>query len=90
MKVIQTSLVALALVASSGLYAQFVLPPPPNVAATAYVLYDSETDTVLLQNNGDERLPPASLTKIMTSYIAASEIALGAIKMTRAISEAAM
>jgi D-alanyl-D-alanine carboxypeptidase (penicillin-binding protein 5/6) len=42
---------------------------------------DAHTRKVLAQKNGDEALPPASLTKIMTSYIAARELASGRIKL---------
>ena len=42
---------------------------------------DAATGEVLLENNSRERLPPASLTKIMTSYAAASELANGTIAL---------
>lgn len=40
---------------------------------------DAQSGQVLVENNGDERLPPASLTKLMTAYIATLEIRKGQI-----------
>jgi D-alanyl-D-alanine carboxypeptidase (penicillin-binding protein 5/6) len=57
-------------------------PPPPEIAASAYILIDYDTGNVLAEKNVDQRVPPASLTKIMTSYIAAREIESGRIHLT--------
>lgn len=54
-----------------------IIPKPPQVAAKAYVLMDANTGHILIEENADEQLPPASLTKIMTSYIVSEEIARG-------------
>lgn len=64
-----------------GILAQMILPPPPSIAASGYVLMDAETHTILLEHNSREKLPPASLTKIMTSYLAAAEIEAGSVAM---------
>ncbi len=56
-------------------------PQPPEINATAYILIDYDTDKTLAEKNIDERIPPASLTKIMTSYIAAREIDAGRIHL---------
>ena len=53
---------------------------PPQLAATSYVLMDAASGQVLVESNGDQRLPPASLTKLMTAYIATLEINRGQIK----------
>src|SRR5690606_16199233 len=58
---------------------QVLIPAPPQVAASGYILMDADTGTVLIEHNADELLPPASLSKIMTVYIAASELAQGRI-----------
>ncbi|HHJ4328261.1 TPA: D-alanyl-D-alanine carboxypeptidase family protein [Klebsiella pneumoniae] len=55
------------------------LPSPPQLAARSYVLMDAASGKVLVENNGDQRLPPASLTKLMTAYIATVEIRKGKI-----------
>lgn len=56
---------------------QMLIPAPPQLAASAYVLMDAETGKILVEHNLDEQLAPASLTKMMTSYIVTSEIAEG-------------
>ncbi len=56
--------------------AQAIIPRPPNVAASSYILMDARTGHIIVEENADESLPPASLTKIMTAYIAAEEIQL--------------
>lgn len=61
---------------------QVIIPAPPQLAATAYLLVDANSGRVLAEKNADQPLPPASITKIMTSYIVSSEIARGAIKLS--------
>ena len=57
-----------------------VIPPPPEVAAKSWVLMDAASGNVLAQHDGDTRLPPASLTKMMTAYVATLEMQHGRIK----------
>lgn len=65
--------------ASTVSAAPTVIPAMPELAAKSYVLMDAISGKVLVENNGDERLPPASLTKLMTAYIATKEIQNGQI-----------
>ena len=58
---------------------QVIIPSPPQLAATGYLLMDADTGTVIVEHNADERLPPASLTKMMSSYIVSEEIENGRI-----------
>ncbi len=58
-----------------------VIPPPPNVAASSYLLLEADTDKVLVEHNVNEALPPASLTKVMTTYVAGEELAAGRITL---------
>ncbi len=44
-------------------------PAPPQVDAKAYILMDYNSGKVLTEGNSDTRLDPASLTKIMSSYV---------------------
>ncbi|MCQ4321901.1 D-alanyl-D-alanine carboxypeptidase family protein [Stutzerimonas stutzeri] len=60
-------------------WAEPIIPSPPQLAARSYVLMDAASGKVLVENAGDERLPPASLTKLMTAYIATLEIKKGQI-----------
>lgn len=55
------------LLAFSGI-AQAELVPPP-IEAKGYILIDAGSGDVLAESNADASLPPASLTKIMTSYL---------------------
>ncbi len=60
--------------------AQLIIPKPPTLQATAYVLMDANSGRVLVEKQADKRIPPASLTKMMTSYVVAHEMQLGNIK----------
>jgi serine-type D-Ala-D-Ala carboxypeptidase (penicillin-binding protein 5/6) len=60
--------------------AAIMIPSPPSLAASAYLLMDSETGQILVESNIDQQLPPASLTKMMTSYIVSDEIMRGKLK----------
>ena len=60
--------------------APVALPSPPQIAAKAYLLMDYHTGQVLISSNEHERLPPASLTKMMTSYVIGQELKAGRIK----------
>lgn len=52
----------------------FALPAPmpsaPSLAAKSYLLYDYTSNQILVNQNGDARMEPASLTKLMTAYLA--------------------
>ncbi|MDC9598259.1 serine hydrolase [Xenorhabdus anantnagensis] len=56
-------------------------PAAPGIDAKAYVLMDYSSGKVLASNNADERLDPASLTKMMTSYVIGQAIKSGKISM---------
>jgi serine-type D-Ala-D-Ala carboxypeptidase (penicillin-binding protein 5/6) len=56
------------------------VPPPPQLAAKSWVLMDSASGAVLVDHQGNTRLPPASLTKLMTAHVAALELQRGRIK----------
>src|SRR5690606_37603737 len=45
-----------------------VIPQAPQLAASGYILVDATTGSIIAEHNADERLPPASLTKMMSSY----------------------
>ncbi|RUR11988.1 D-alanyl-D-alanine carboxypeptidase family protein [Legionella sp. km772] len=46
-----------------------VTPAAPNLNAKAYILIDVNSGKILAEKNSEERLPPASLTKMMTLYV---------------------
>ena len=55
------------------------IPAAPQLQATGYLLIDATNGEILVEQNADQPLPPASLTKMMTAYIAEREIAEGRI-----------
>jgi len=63
------------------LAAAAIIPRPPEIAATSYILLDAKTGHIIVEENADEALPPASLTKIMTAYIAVEEILSGNLRL---------
>ncbi len=50
------------------------IPVSPNISARSYILIEQTTGKVLASENENERLPPASLTKVMTAYVVFKEI----------------
>ncbi len=76
---LQRLLLTVLLLCTPSAWAVDALPSPPQLAAKSYVLMDHASGKVLVENNGDQRLPPASLTKLMTAYIATLEIRKGKI-----------
>ncbi len=62
------------------LAAPALIPAPPQLSSTGYLLMDAGTGKVLVEHNADEQLPPASLTKMMTSYIVSGDIHNGKIR----------
>ena len=54
-----------------------VTPASPSVAAKSYILIDFNSGKVLAEKNADVRVPPASLTKIMTVYVVFRELKNG-------------
>jgi D-alanyl-D-alanine carboxypeptidase (penicillin-binding protein 5/6) len=63
-----------------SLSAAAAVPPPPQLAAKSWVLMDAASGSVLVDQLGSQRLPPASLTKLMTSHVAALALQRGRIK----------
>ncbi|MES9870231.1 MAG: D-alanyl-D-alanine carboxypeptidase family protein [Sedimenticola sp.] len=57
------------------------VPAPPKIAASGHLLLDFDSGAVLAENNANEQLEPASLTKIMTAYVVLREITEGNIKL---------
>ncbi len=73
-------LVGISLISPSA--AVTVVPPPPEIEAVSYLIMDADTGSYLAEKNTDRRVDPASLTKIMTAFVAASQISGGHISMT--------
>ncbi|HHG3634355.1 TPA: serine hydrolase [Vibrio parahaemolyticus] len=79
-KSILVSSVALsATFAQSAFASPVVVPDAPQIAAKGYVLMDYHSGKVLAEKEMNTKLSPASLTKIMTSYVIGQELARGNI-----------
>jgi len=75
--------VALLMLMANPVYAaQALVPQPPQLAASAYILIDAITGKVIVEQNADQILPPASLTKMMTAYMLSYEVAAGNVSLT--------
>ena len=61
--------------------AEQAAPEAPPVDARAWILMDYSSGKVLAEGNADEKLDPASLTKIMTSYVVGQALKAGKIKL---------
>jgi len=59
-----------------------LIPSPPQIAGSSWVLMDPLSGRVIMEHNSNERLPPASLTKMMTAYIVERELDEGRIAMS--------
>ena len=59
---------------------------PPALPAKAWLLMDFDSGEVLASANADEPLPPASLTKMMTSYMVEQALRSGKLKQTDLVS----
>ncbi|MGC9422649.1 serine hydrolase [Vibrio sp.] len=78
-KSIVLSTIGWSLLPSLGHSTPIVVPNPPQLSAKGYVLMDYHTGRVLVQHHAHERLNPASLTKLMTSYVAGQGLKQGKI-----------
>jgi len=71
---LRLSLTALLLFTSFYSSAQNLLPKPPQINVTSYILVEPVTGKVLAEFNADDQIEPASMTKVMTGYIAADQL----------------
>lgn len=62
-------------VSASSFAAAPILPSPPTLDARAYLLLDYHSGEILAEKGIDDPVEPASLTKLMTAYVVASELA---------------
>lgn len=75
----KTAIGWLLLMVCASAFAQ--VPPPPQIAARGYILQDFQSGRVLAALNADQRMEPASLTKLMTAYLVFDELRSGKIKL---------
>ena len=78
MQLFRTLLLSLFLISN----VQAVVPEAPEINASGYLLMEMHSGKVLVEKNADQRLEPASLTKIMTAHVVFEEIAKGKLKLS--------
>ena len=59
-----------------------ITPAPPPLNAKAFILIDVNSGKVIAEKNSTERMPPASLTKIMTLYVISNALDQNQIHLT--------
>ena len=65
--------------------ASSLVPTAPQIKATSYILLDAQTNKVIVEYEADERNPPASLTKIMTTYLVEQMIQSGVVERSEKV-----
>jgi D-alanyl-D-alanine carboxypeptidase (penicillin-binding protein 5/6) len=63
------------------LSAQSLVPKPPKLNLSSYILIEANTNTVIAEFNSDNQISPASMTKVMSGYVIADQIANGSISL---------
>ncbi|GAA5787460.1 peptidase [Chitiniphilus shinanonensis] len=71
---------AFALLAAP-LFAQAFAPQPPEIAARSFILLDYQSGATLAAHGANERVEPASLTKLMTAYLTFKAVKEGKLKL---------
>lgn len=71
----------LAALAIHAAAAPLAVPPPPDVAAKAYLLIDFQSGATLAARDADQRIEPASLTKLMTEYLTLKAVKEGRLRL---------
>ncbi len=71
-----------AFISLSILAEESFIPDPPSLNATNYILMDSISGRILAEKGADEQIEPASITKIMTGYIAVDQAEKGFVSLS--------
>ena len=64
-----------------NLSAQSLVPKAPKLNLSSYILIEASTNTVIAEFNSDNQIAPASMTKVMSGYVMADQIANGSISL---------
>jgi len=67
---------------ASILAAALPIPKPPATGAKSFIIQDFESGRVLAENNSDQSVEPASITKLMTAYVIFNELQAGNIALS--------
>jgi D-alanyl-D-alanine carboxypeptidase (penicillin-binding protein 5/6) len=66
-------------------HAALPVPPAPQIAARAWLLIDANSGQTLAENKPDERIEPASLTKLMTAYLVFGALKEGRLTLDKTL-----
>ncbi|VVC76504.1 D-alanyl-D-alanine carboxypeptidase DacC [Aquicella siphonis] len=92
-RMLQLAVVFISFLLSAPLLANPIIPVPtqpqhptytpgaPNIQGTGFILMDATSGKILAEQNSNERMPPASLTKLMSMYIISGALKNGQIKL---------
>ena len=69
-----------ALITAAPSYAATIIPAPPALENKAFILMDYDSGKILAESNSHVHLAPASLTKMMTSFIVEQKLLKGTLK----------
>jgi D-alanyl-D-alanine carboxypeptidase (penicillin-binding protein 5/6) len=73
--------IVLCLAAASTFSAPLPIPKPPATGAKSFIIQDFESGYILAENNADQSVEPASITKLMTAYVVFNELQAGNIAL---------
>lgn len=80
-RIVLYNVIAFLCFSVAGTKAAVIVPAAPKINASSYLVMDFNSGDILVSKNPNKRVEPASLTKIMTVYVAAHELAAGTIHM---------
>ena len=82
LKTLKAAIVLAALaIHLTAVAANIPVPAPPVLGASSYLVLDFDSGHVLASNQPDLKVEPASITKLMTSYVVFHELAKGNLKL---------
>ena len=74
--------IVLHLIETTALAAALPIPKPPSTGAKSFIIQDFESGRILAENNSDQSVEPASITKLMTAYVIFNELQAGNIALS--------
>ncbi|WP_221764131.1 D-alanyl-D-alanine carboxypeptidase family protein [Methyloradius palustris] len=61
------------------------IPPPPVLTVKSYILRDFNSGNIIAEQQGTDRVEPASLTKLMTAYLSFKALKMGHLQLTQTL-----
>ena len=85
LKNITYSIFSASILFATSLQAADAIAPAPTLAVKAFLLKDLTSNRTIAEQNGDMRIEPASLTKIMTAYLSFKAVKNGHLKLSQSL-----